>query len=197
MNVLVVYDSMYGNTAKVAAAIGDALRHEAAVRVLPVVEAGAETLAQADLLFVGSPTQRFRPLPAMTALLKALGRRRLDGVSVAAFDTRIVIADAHSAALSFFVRLFGQSAYAAHHIESALRRAGARPAAPNGGFLVAGTEGPLKDGELERAAAWARDAAGRARAVVGQARAAAGTVRAGRDPAPDAAAQGRRRANLN
>ena len=58
MKTLVVYDSLYGNTAKVAAAIaaaiGDALPGE--VPVLPVGEAKAGDMESVDLLVIGSPT---------------------------------------------------------------------------------------------------------------------------------------------
>jgi len=160
MKVLVVYDSMFGNTARVAAAIGDALRGDDEVAVMPVAGATPERLAEAELLFVGSPTQRFRPLPAVSELLGRLPGGSLEGVRVAAFDTRIVIAEAHNWLLSFMVRLFGPSAYAAPRIEAALRRAGGTPAARHEGFFVDGTEGPLRSGELERAEQWARRAAG-------------------------------------
>jgi len=159
MRILVVYDSMYGNTARVAEAVADALRPEGEVRLLPVAEATPAALAEAGLLIVGSPTQRFRPLPTVSTLLGGLPAGSLENVRVAAFDTRLVIADAHNAVLSFFVRMLGPSAYAARRIERALVRAGGRPAVASEGFLVEGTEGPLKEGELERAARWARQAA--------------------------------------
>lgn len=161
MRILVVYDSMYGNTARVASAIAGALRADGEVRVLAAAEATPAAMREAELLFVGSPTQRFRPLPTVGALLGRLPRRGLAGVPAAAFDTRIAVEEARSAVLSFFVRLQGTSAYAAGRIERALRRAGARPLVPGEGFFVDGTEGPLKDGELERAARWARGVATR------------------------------------
>lgn len=162
MKILIVYDSMYGNTAKVARAIADAVAPHGDLRLLPVPEATPAALVEAELLFVGSPTQRFRPLPAVSALLARLPRGSLAHARVAAFDTRIVIADAHSSVLSFFVRLLGPSAYAAHRILRALRRAGGRTALPGEGFYVDGTEGPLKDGELERAGRWGLRALGEA-----------------------------------
>ncbi|MEJ2665765.1 MAG: flavodoxin family protein [Deinococcales bacterium] len=160
MKVLVVYDSMFGNTAQVATAIGDALRGGDEVTVVPVAEATPARMAEAELLFVGSPTQRFRPLPAVSELLKRLPGDSLASVRVAAFDTRIEIAEANSRILSFMVRLLGPSSFAAPRIEAALRRAGGTLAAPFEGFIVDGTEGPLREGELERAAQWARRAAG-------------------------------------
>jgi hypothetical protein len=45
--------------------------------------------------------------------------------------------------------------YAAKRIANQLKRAGGSLIAPPEGFYVEDTEGPLKDGELERAANWA------------------------------------------
>jgi hypothetical protein len=58
--------------------------------------------------------------------------------------------------LSFFVELFG---YAAKPIADRLRKKGGSLVAPPEGFYVAGTEGPLLEGELDRAAQWAREMA--------------------------------------
>lgn len=71
---------------------------------------------------------------------------------MAAFDTRICIENIGSFLLTFFVNLFG---YAAKPIARWLqKKAGDLVALPEG-FVVQGTEGPLKDGELRRAADWA------------------------------------------
>lgn len=56
MKVLVVYESMYGNTHVVAGHIGDGLGDAGEVDVVPVGEATAERVAAADLLVVGGPT---------------------------------------------------------------------------------------------------------------------------------------------
>jgi hypothetical protein len=58
MKAVVVYESMYGNTHLVAAAIGAGLRAGAtdAVTVLPVHDADAAALVDADLVVVGGPT---------------------------------------------------------------------------------------------------------------------------------------------
>jgi hypothetical protein len=53
--------------------------------------------------------------------------------------------------LALFVRLFG---YAAEPIADRLRKKGGELIVPPEGFLVDGTEGPLIEGELERAADW-------------------------------------------
>ena len=102
---------------------------------------------------MGSPTRGFRPTPATMTFLKGLPRQSLNGVKVAAFDTRISPQDTHSPILKFLVNLFG---YAAKPIGDQLTaRGGTLSAAPEG-FIVTASEGPLKEGELERAAAWAK-----------------------------------------
>jgi flavodoxin len=154
MKALVLYDSAYGNTARVAEAIAAAL---AAAGQVTIVRAGEATQAQLQgvtMLVVGSPTQGFRPTQPVTHFLKALPERGLDGLQVAAFDTRIGEADiAKNRFLAVMVRLFG---YAAEKIAKTLTRKGGHLVVPPAGFVVGGTEGPLLDGELERAAAWAR-----------------------------------------
>ncbi len=105
------------------------------------------------LLVVGSPTRKFRPSEAVTAWLKGLPQDGAKGMSVAAFDTRVDLKDIKSPVFRFIV---GRAGYAAPIIAKALAKAGGTAAAPPEGFLVAGSEGPLKQGELERAAAWVR-----------------------------------------
>jgi hypothetical protein len=113
MRVVVVYESMYGNTHLIAEAIGEGLGESADVVVVPVSEAHAALADGADLLVVGGPTHvhgMSRPRtrsaavdaaekpgsgltveaeasgPGVRELLESLGT--LD-MRAAAFDTRI------------------------------------------------------------------------------------------------------------
>ena len=157
MKAMVVYDSMYGNTEKVAQAIGAALGAPEEVETVRVGDVRPEQLAGLSVLVVGSPTQRFSPTGATTAFLKAIPQGGLAGVKVAAFDTRITEAEIERIRiLSFMVRLFG---YAAEPMAKRLEQKGGTLAVPPEGFYVGGTEGPLLEGELERAATWARQIA--------------------------------------
>lgn len=149
MKTLVVYDSVFGNTEKVARALGDAL----GAPVVKVGEVQPDQLAGLDALVVGSPTRAFSPTPDAKEFLKGLAPNSLPGVKVAAFDTRISVEDANSAIYSFFVKFFG---YAAAPIAKQLVKKGGDLSVPPEGFLVEGSEGPLKEGELERAKAWVR-----------------------------------------
>ncbi len=153
MKILVVYDSVFGNTEKIAQTIGSAVGSRGEVRILRVGEVTSEELSAVGALFVGSPTRGFRPTPAVTNLLKGISAVALKGVRVAAFDTRISMSDTKSPILRFLVGLFG---YAAKPIADRLQRKGGQLALSPEGFIVKGTEGPLAEGELERAAAWAK-----------------------------------------
>ena len=152
MKVRVVYDSVFGNTERVARAMGEALSPQGDVETVRVGDVQPEELRGLDLLIVGSPTRAFRPTGATTKFMRAIPENGLKGAKVAAFDTRISTADANSRVLTVMVKLFG---YAADPIARQLTKKGGEPAVAPEGFFVAGTEGPLKEGELERAAAWA------------------------------------------
>lgn len=149
MKALVIYDSAFSNTEKVAQAMAEAIGCEAQ----HVTEVQPAQLSDLDALIVGSPTQKFQPLPSIKTFLKNIPAAKLTGVKVAAFDTRIDVEETNSAILSFFVKLFG---YAAEPIADRLVKKGGDQAMPPTGFFVKGSEGPLQEGELERAAEWAR-----------------------------------------
>lgn len=157
MKVLVVYDSAYGNTEKIARAIGSALGAPPDVEVRRAGDVQPGQLAGLQLLVVGSPTQKFTLLPAVRDFLKGIPENGLQGMRVAAFDTRVNVAEVNSSLLRVLVGWFG---YAAEKIAGRLRKKGGTIAAAPGTFFVKGTEGPLADGELERAAKWARQLLG-------------------------------------
>jgi flavodoxin len=147
-NILVIYDSVFGNTEKIAQAIAAAL----GTKAMPVSQADAAQLRGLDLLVVGSPTRGLRPTEDIAKLLNGPPKNHLAGVRVAAFDTRIALETIDSKVLRFIVDKGG---YAAGTIAKVLEKKGGQLVAPGEGFLVTGEQGPLKDGELERAAAWA------------------------------------------
>lgn len=153
MKAMIIYDSQFGNTAQIARAIAGALAENVEVEALQVGDARPDGLAGLDLLVVGSPTHGFRPTPAIKEFLKAIPKQGLSGVRVAAFDTRFTEAEINShRLLSTLVAAFG---YAAEPIAMGLTKRGGTLAVPAEGFYVKDTEGPLVEGELERAAEWA------------------------------------------
>lgn len=158
MKALVVYDSFFGNTEKIAQAIGDALGAHMEAEVCRVGDVQPDQLTGSPLLIVGSPTRGFRPSPATSKLLKGIPKNGLKGVRVAAFDTRFPWDKIESSAaiLAPLVKIFG---YAAKPIADRLGKKGGELVVPPEGFFVEDTEGPLRAGELERAANWARQIA--------------------------------------
>jgi flavodoxin len=143
LKTLIVYDSVHGNTEKIARAIGDAISGE--VEVHHVGEVSSSELSTFDLLIVGSPTHGGRPMQAIQDFLNEAPATALNGKKVASFDTRIP---------RRWVRIFG---YAAGRISDRLKRKGGTLIVPPEGFFVEGTKGPLREGEEERAAGWAKE----------------------------------------
>jgi flavodoxin len=153
MVVLIVHDSIYGNTASIAQAMAQALQPEHAVRLEAVNIGHIPDLTGVDLLIIGSPTRGFRPTPAIQDVLEALPDAGMAGLRAAAFDTRLDLDTIQPAPLRWVVEVGG---YAGQTIQRRLIERGCVEAGTATGFLVLGTEGPLKDGERERAAAWAK-----------------------------------------
>ncbi len=137
-----VYDSVYGNTQKIAEAVGGALAGE--TKVVRVNEVDPARLGQIDLLIVGSPTLGGRPSEPMQDFLVRIPGTAVKGLKFATFDTRYS---------GKFVRVFG---FAAEKIGENLVSKGGVQSSPPEPFYVKGKKGPLKEGELERAANWAR-----------------------------------------
>lgn len=158
MQVLIVYESHFGNTRRVAAAIARGLPAGATAELVDIDSAPPLDQVRADLLIIGAPTHVFglsRPDSRREALEQAGlpdGARR--GIRewlaqlpaglppVAVYDTRTLES-----------RLPGSAARA---VARRLRRAKVTMVGTPANFAVHGIEGPLAPGEEERAAAWAR-----------------------------------------
>ena len=157
MRAAVVYESSFGNTRAVAAAVARGLGAS-----LHSVDARPPDLGALDLLVVGGPTHvhglssarsRKAASDQGAAAGHGIGVRgfvdrmpETPRLAVAAFDTRI----RKPAALT---------GSAARGLVKRLRRHGCTLAAPPESFFVLGTEGPLAPGELERAVDWGRSLA--------------------------------------
>ena len=151
MKTLVIYDSVFGNTEKIAKAIGE----RSGAKVVQVSAVKSEDLAGVELLLVGSPTRGFRPTDGMKKFLKDLSSGILKGVGVGGFDTRMDVDEVDNKVLIFMEKIFG---YAAEPIAKTLVQKGGRQVIPPAGFIVKASEGPLRDGELERAREWGKEA---------------------------------------
>jgi hypothetical protein len=153
MKVLVVYESMFGNTADVAEAIARGAR---ASRCAELHGVSAAEAAEADLLVVGGPTHAFsmsRPSTRHSAreqgaegALEDRGIREWLADLPTRLDTRAATFDTRVAKVK---RLPGSAAKGAakelrHHTDVLSHES----------FYVADTAGPLLPGELQRAEAW-------------------------------------------
>lgn len=157
--VLVVYESMFGNTEKIAKAVAGGLAEAGTTDVVEVGSAPTLLPEDVDLLVVGAPTHAFglsRPSTRQSAADQSPGELVSTGIgvrewlgelrhtgsraAVAAFDTRVKMAMVPgSAARRALGRLRGLGFTKLMRAES---------------FYVTGTPGPLKDGEVDRAKAW-------------------------------------------
>jgi flavodoxin len=140
MKALVIYDSTYGNTEKIAHAIGRAID----AQVLRVGNVNPDDLQDFDLVIVGSPPHGGFPTEGIHELAKTASA--FEGIDVAAFDTR-------TATIWNRILPFG---YAASKIARNLEGSGGNFLALPEGFVVLGIKGLLTDGELARAADWAK-----------------------------------------
>lgn len=143
MNVLVVYYSKFGNTQRVADAIADELKSAGSVRTLSADRLTAAQMQEVDLVVMGTPTHRMNLPEIVRPVFEELPRGILRGVPAAVFDT--------SYKMSAFLARFT----AAKKLSSKLRRLGGKPIVPPETFHVMESEGPLYDGEIERARLWA------------------------------------------
>lgn len=162
IKALVVYESIWGNTEEVARAIAAGLRDSMAVEIVEVTSAPQRPDDDIELIVAGGPTHAFsmsRPSTrADAAQTRGAADNRLStglrewldqlpsgrpSQSVATFDTRV----------DTVRHLPGSAARAAART---LHHHGYRSVGSAESFYVMDTEGPLLDGELARATAWAR-----------------------------------------
>jgi flavodoxin I len=151
MKSLIIYDSQFGNTEKIAKAIGNGI--SGGTKILRANEAALSDLESLDLLIVGSPTQGGRPTPTLKKFLASIPANSLAKTKIAAFDTRFS-SRGQSLILLLVIKIFN---YAAPKIAKMLETKGGTLAVPPEGFIVTGKEGPLQEGELERATGWAKN----------------------------------------
>ena len=151
MKAMVLYDSTYGNTAKIAKEVYRVIAKRYDTLLVPFTHIRLSEFDDVDFLVVGSPTQGGRPTKALEGLLKSLPSGSLKNVRVAAFDTRL---DIHSQ--RFFLRLLMNTIhYAAGKIARILVSKGGKLIAKPQGFIVKDTKGPLPDAEIAHAHKWA------------------------------------------
>jgi len=169
MKAVVVYESLWGNTATVARAIAQGLGPEA--HALSTAEADATALEGAGLIVAGAPVLGFKlPTEKMRESV-----RRTPGKAPAPPDLSHpamrtwleALPPGSGRAAAFDTQVRGPFGSAAPEIAAALEKSGYAPLAKPAAFAVKGKFGPLQDGELERARKWGAELAA-ALAVAGE-----------------------------
>ena len=142
MKILLIHYSRFGHTKAVADAISGALATAGAVNNLHVQQVKESDLFQAKLVVMGSPTHNMNLPKDLRPILQSWPRRVLRDTWVAAFDTSYKM----NAVLARFT--------AAPKLDRKLRKLGGKRIVAPATFYVEEREGPLYEGELERAQEW-------------------------------------------
>jgi hypothetical protein len=162
MRALVVVESVFGNTRRIADAVADGLAEglgeSGQVRIASVLDS-SEVIDGVDLLVVGGPTHAFamtRPSTRRSAAEQAGGGARAAETGLREWLAALSEAPTSAWAAAFDTRmdrprLPGSAAAGAAR---RLRRLGYDLIARPETFRVTGTQGPLREGELDRARAW-------------------------------------------
>lgn len=164
MKALVVYESMFGNTAQVAQAVADGLGESLDVQLAEVSDAPGEVDPEVALIVAGGPTHVFS-MSRENTRADAIGRGAQEGERefglrewMAALPSR-----RHTAKIATFDTKIESMRYApgsaAKGAAKAARRHGYEAAANAESFYVREVDGPLVVGETDRARAWARELA--------------------------------------
>jgi hypothetical protein len=164
MRALIVFDSMFGNTGQIARAVADGLAEHARVDLVKVDDVRGDVDDDVDLLVVGGPTHAHGMSNRTTR--RASPQQVADGATPGAIGLREWLdalappPRAVAAAAAAFDTRFDKPAWltgsAARGAAKRLRERGFTLAAPPESFFVAAGNGPLAEGELDRARRWGR-----------------------------------------
>jgi hypothetical protein len=161
MKAIVVYESYWGNTAAVARAIAEGLGPDA--RAMSTTEAKGEALAGVGLIVAGSPIIAFQlPTEKMRSDMaakpgKAPSPPDLSHPSMRSWLEALPKGSGRAAAFETGFKL--SPGGAAGTILKMLKNAGYESIAKKQRFLMKGSYGPTREGELDRAKAWGAELA--------------------------------------
>ena len=141
MKKIVIYDSYFGNTEKIAKVVAQELDCEC----IKVQIFNFDVINNYDLVVLGSPTRAFKPTKEIVSLAKLIKGR---GTRVALFDTRVDEADEIPKILRWMMKKYG---YSNDTLEKILRKKHVPIVIWSGEFYVSDKEGPLKEDELKKA----------------------------------------------
>ena len=154
MKVVVVYESLWGNTAAIARSIAEGVGPDAVV--LTTDEATDSAIQGADLIVAGAPLLGFT-LPTEDMLEGIRKDKSAPPADLAHPSMRSwleTVPDGSGLCCGFETRIWWSPGSAAKKCSEGLRSHGYSAAAKDERFIVTGKYGPLKDGELERAREW-------------------------------------------
>jgi len=143
MKSLVIYDSCFGNTEKIAEAIANSI----SAKSIKINNLNSSDLDGVELIVLGCPTHGGRPTEAIQKFINDI---TLKNIKFAVFDTRMS-KDNINIALKLLIKLID---YASPKMAKLIKSKGYEVILPPEGFLVKEKEGPLVDGEIERAKNW-------------------------------------------
>lgn len=148
MKILVIYDSYFGNTERIALAIKDTIPENKHVVVKKISDFQSSDIEGVEVIIIGSPTRAFRPTEAISNFLKKIDISKYKWI---AFDTGVNPEQIKSKILTVMVKLFG---YAAPNMAKIIKKAGGTMLAEPETFFVIRNEGPLVTGEIDRFHKW-------------------------------------------
>jgi flavorubredoxin len=161
MKAIVVYESLWGNTAAIARAIAEGIG--AGAQALSTAEAATALIAEAGLIVAGAPLLGFSlPSETMRQSIRSNPTRppeKLSTPTMRSWLAKLPAAPGNARYAAFETRLWWSPGSSTKTIGQELERAGYREAAKAMRFIVTGTYGPLKPGELDRARAWGAELA--------------------------------------
>jgi flavodoxin len=139
VKVIVVYESKYGNTKRVAETIMEGIREvQGAETVLnELKEVDLNKIAEYDVILIGSPNHYGGPTKSVSEFIDKLGKLNLDGRHFAVFDTYL--------GKGFFEK-------AAKKMEKRINEKvpGLKQTGPMLSIAVQGSKGPIVEGELPK-----------------------------------------------
>jgi menaquinone-dependent protoporphyrinogen IX oxidase len=150
MKTLVVYDTLFGNTGLLARVIANRLPN---VTLVHVDSLTPEHIATAELIFLGSPSRGYNATKKLRQAIEALPKNALKEKSAAVFETRLKVAKHMPRILRYLLQNTG---WGDAKLDTVVLRKGAKLISPLGLFYVSTQEGPLKEGETDKAALWAK-----------------------------------------
>ncbi len=140
---VVIYDSNFGNTEKIARALADGLEKKVMeIDCLRIDEVDVEELTEYDFIALGGPTHILRTSKSMKAFLETLKTVDLRGLKGFSFDTR------NESRMNSENWLLLENS-AARVIEGVLKSSKVDIVETRHSALVEGREGPLHDGMVE------------------------------------------------